>query len=121
MKADLSFVLKNPDEMLEQLRRSSVLEFEHLKSPDHPQPPLRKLPEHSVPKPSTSVQHHVGPGSPMGGSEDVMKEIGFAPGRDAKPVFKELHFGNDGTSDGDVENSTEKASVGDVVSPTAPE
>ncbi|KAL1600724.1 glycogenin glucosyltransferase [Paraconiothyrium brasiliense] len=38
----------NPEEKLEQLRRSSLIEFEHLKSPNHPKAPLRKLPEHSV-------------------------------------------------------------------------
>ncbi|KAF2450049.1 glycosyltransferase family 8 protein [Karstenula rhodostoma CBS 690.94] len=38
----------NPGEKLEQLRRSSLVEFEHLKSPNHPQAPLRTLPEHSV-------------------------------------------------------------------------
>jgi glycogenin glucosyltransferase len=41
-------VFKNPEEKLEQLRRSSLIEFEHLKSPNHPKAPLRKLPEHSV-------------------------------------------------------------------------
>lgn len=39
---------KNPEEKLEQLRRSSLIEFEHLKSPNHPKAPLRELPEHSV-------------------------------------------------------------------------
>lgn len=35
-------------EKLDQLRRSSVIEFEHLKKDEHPNPPLRALPEHSV-------------------------------------------------------------------------
>jgi glycogenin glucosyltransferase len=30
------------------LRRSSLIEFEHLKKDEHPNPPLRALPEHSV-------------------------------------------------------------------------
>jgi glycogenin glucosyltransferase len=45
--------MKNPEESLERLRKSSLLEFEHLKKPEHPEPPLRALPEHSVP-----VFHH---------------------------------------------------------------
>ncbi|KAJ4311301.1 glycogenin glucosyltransferase [Neodidymelliopsis sp. IMI 364377] len=38
----------NPEAKLEQLRRSSLVEFEHLKKDEHPNPPLRALPEHSV-------------------------------------------------------------------------
>ncbi|KAF9690834.1 hypothetical protein EKO04_011040 [Ascochyta lentis] len=38
----------NPEAKLEQLRRSSLVEFEHLKKDEHPDPPLRALPEHSV-------------------------------------------------------------------------
>ena len=41
--------MKNPNEQLEQLRRSSLVEFEHLKKDDHSNPPLRTLPEHSIP------------------------------------------------------------------------
>ncbi|KAF2202383.1 nucleotide-diphospho-sugar transferase [Delitschia confertaspora ATCC 74209] len=55
----------DPEERLEQLRRSSLLEFEHLKSPVHPQPPLRELPEHSVAKEETSMHHHISSGSPQ--------------------------------------------------------
>lgn len=40
--------IKNPEAKLEQLRRSSVVEFEHLTKDEHPNPPLRALPEHSV-------------------------------------------------------------------------
>ncbi|CAO2653327.1 Nn.00g027380.m01.CDS01 [Neocucurbitaria sp. VM-36] len=40
--------MKNPNEKLDQLRRSSLIEFEHLKKDPHPDPPLRALPEHSV-------------------------------------------------------------------------
>ncbi|KAJ8110154.1 hypothetical protein OPT61_g6929 [Boeremia exigua] len=40
--------LSNPEVKLEQLRRSSLVEFEHLKRDEHPNPPLRALPEHSI-------------------------------------------------------------------------
>ena len=40
--------MQNPEEKLDQLRRSSLIEFEHLKKDEHPNPPLRALPEHSV-------------------------------------------------------------------------
>jgi glycogenin glucosyltransferase len=40
--------VQNPEEKLDQLRRSSLIEFEHLKKDEHPNPPLRALPEHSV-------------------------------------------------------------------------
>jgi glycogenin glucosyltransferase len=40
--------VKNPEEKLDELRRSSLIEFEHLKKDEHPDPPLRALPEHSV-------------------------------------------------------------------------
>lgn len=39
---------KNPEAKLDQLRRSSLVEFEHLKKDEHPNPPLRALPEHSI-------------------------------------------------------------------------
>ncbi|KAF1834763.1 nucleotide-diphospho-sugar transferase [Decorospora gaudefroyi] len=38
----------DPEEKLDQLRRSSLIEFEHLRKDEHPNPPLRALPEHSV-------------------------------------------------------------------------
>ncbi|KAI4714435.1 hypothetical protein J4E89_000115 [Alternaria sp. Ai002NY15] len=38
----------NPEEKLDQLRRSSLIEFEHLKKDEHPNPPMRALPEHSI-------------------------------------------------------------------------
>ncbi|KAL5116434.1 glycogenin glucosyltransferase [Pleosporales sp. CAS-2024a] len=38
----------NPTAKLEELRRSSLVEFEHLTKDPHPDPPLRALPEHSV-------------------------------------------------------------------------
>jgi glycogenin glucosyltransferase len=40
--------LQNPNARLEQLRRSSLVEIEHLTKDPHPDPPLRALPEHSV-------------------------------------------------------------------------
>lgn len=40
--------MKNPEEKLDELRRSSLIEFEHLKKDEHPDPPKRALPEHSV-------------------------------------------------------------------------
>lgn len=40
--------MKNPNEKLDELRRSSLIEFEHLKKDPHPDLPLRALPEHSV-------------------------------------------------------------------------
>ncbi|KAL6166251.1 glycogenin glucosyltransferase [Exserohilum turcicum] len=38
----------DPEEKLEELRRSSLIEFEHLKKDEHPDPPRRELPEHSI-------------------------------------------------------------------------
>jgi glycogenin glucosyltransferase len=50
--------IKNPDARLEQLRRSSLVEIEHLTKDPHPDPPLRTLPEHSVlPDDESSVPH----------------------------------------------------------------
>lgn len=40
--------MKNPEAKLDELRRSSLIEFEHLKKDEHPDPPLRALPEHST-------------------------------------------------------------------------
>lgn len=40
--------MKNPEEKLDELRRSSLIEFEHLKKDEHPDPPKRALPEHSI-------------------------------------------------------------------------
>jgi glycogenin glucosyltransferase len=40
--------VQNPNAKLEQLRRSSLIEIEHLTKDPHPDPPLRALPEHSV-------------------------------------------------------------------------
>jgi hypothetical protein len=40
--------VKNPNAKLEQLRRSSLVEIEHMTKDAHPDPPLRALPEHSI-------------------------------------------------------------------------
>jgi glycogenin len=102
--------------MLEQLRRSSVLEFQHLKAPDHPVPPLRELPEHSVPKPSTRLPHHVGPGSPLA-VPDAARESGHVSVPNERPVFAEVEYDGDAAAeDGGVGVSTKAE---DVLSPTA--
>lgn len=122
---------KNPNERLEQLRRSSVLEFEHLKQPDHPHPPLRALPEHSV-SPDTAVHHHL--------AVTPSHEFDVASEKSAEPVavkdfastpstsipqppdsglgvsFKELVFGSDEKSDAKTEEVP--ALKEDVLSPT---
>ncbi|KAL5407805.1 hypothetical protein PMIN04_011612 [Paraphaeosphaeria minitans] len=61
----------NPEEKLGQLRRSSLIEFEHLKSPNHPKAPLRKLPEHSVDlgPPSNPYQAKASDSSPVRSGE----------------------------------------------------
>ncbi|KAF2875622.1 nucleotide-diphospho-sugar transferase [Massariosphaeria phaeospora] len=82
----------NPNDQLEQLRRSSLLELEHLKAPDHPVAPLRDLPEHSVPTADGS------PASYDGSADVKSKESGFT--NSDRPMFKELDFGSDGASDG---------------------
>lgn len=112
---------KNPIEKLEELRRSSLIEFEHLKQPNHPVPPLRELPEHSVPLPPTAVHHHLQT-SPNPGKSG--KSVGAAPAAQpaekalsTKPLFKEPNFGTDGAG--------EEADSGppreDVLSPTQTE
>jgi glycogenin glucosyltransferase len=65
-RADFEFE-KNPDARLEQLRRSSLVEIEHLTKDPHPDPPLRALPEHSVLQDEeTSVAH-----SALGGGGEL--------------------------------------------------
>ncbi|KAJ4361810.1 glycogenin glucosyltransferase [Neocucurbitaria cava] len=59
----------NPNEKLNELRRSSLIEFEHLKKDPHPDPPLRALPEHSVLTENDAEASHVplsGGASPHG-------------------------------------------------------
>ncbi|KAL5374616.1 hypothetical protein DPSP01_011797 [Paraphaeosphaeria sporulosa] len=80
----------NPEEKLEQLRRSSLIEFEHLKSPNHPKAPLRKLPEHSVDlgPPSNPSQAKTSDSNPANsGDPESMGGIeakDFADSRDGK-------------------------------------
>ena len=122
---------KNPNEKLEELRRSSVLEFEHLKQPDHPHPPLRALPEHSVP-PDTAVHHHL-TGTPSheydGASEKSAEPVAAkdfastpstlvpqAPDSGVGVSFKELLFGSDEKSNAKTDEVP--ASKEDVLSPT---
>lgn len=130
-KAD-SICAKNPNEKLEQLRRSSVLEFEHLKHPDHSHPPsLRGLPEHSVPA-DTAVHHHIT--SPriheFDGASDksvepvAAKETASTPSLSTPNPpdsgvgvsFKELVFGSEEKSDAKTEEVA--APKEDVLSPT---
>ncbi|KAF2656158.1 hypothetical protein K491DRAFT_715547 [Lophiostoma macrostomum CBS 122681] len=95
--------MKNPEEKLEQLRRSSVLEFEHLKAPIHPTAPLRELPEHSV-VPENSTEHdHVDGKVPFGsdGSADAKIDSLSASNKSSgteKPLFKEPGFGAETTT-----------------------
>jgi len=110
--------LKDPVERLEALRRSSLIEFEHLKQPNHPIPPLRELPEHSVPLPETAVHHHLAmspAGSPSVVSVDATPaEKPVEKASPAKPLFKEPNFGADGADD-EAENGPPSE---DVLSPT---
>ncbi|KAL6709357.1 glycogenin glucosyltransferase [Coniothyrium glycines] len=53
----------NPTEKLDQLRRSSLVEFEHLTKDEHPNPPLRSLPEHSVLTKEAQTGRHASYGS----------------------------------------------------------
>jgi glycogenin glucosyltransferase len=92
--------VKNPEEQLDQLRRSSVLEFEHLKSPEHPTAPLRDLPEHSV---DSAELHHLS----LDGTADANKTNGAE-----KPLFKEPDFG------AEKEMETRIGAAEDVLSPT---
>jgi glycogenin glucosyltransferase len=93
-------VQKNPEEKLEQLRRASLAEFEHLKEPVHPVPPLRALPEHSVPTPEPPSDE-----APLGldGATDEK------PTTTDKPLFMDPDFGRDGIS----------VKTEEVLSPTA--
>lgn len=108
-------LVKNPQEKLDQLRRSSLLEFEHLKSPNHPKAPLRELPEHSVPEEgplpsddktaaqSSSEKASTEPPPPSGYFalvDDRNKPESIAGTPADMPVFQAPQFGADGTSDG---------------------
>jgi glycogenin glucosyltransferase len=129
-KAD-SICTKDPNEKLEQLRRSSVLELEHLKQPDHPHPPLRALPEHSVP-PDTAVHHHLAgkPSHEYVGASDKSAEpvavkdyastpsnsIPRPPDSGVGVSFMDMVFGSDVKSDAKTEEVS--PSKEDVPSPT---
>jgi glycogenin glucosyltransferase len=88
--------IKNPVQKLEELRRSSLLEFEHLKAPVHPEPPLRALPEHSVPGPgaprSSSAEYGLD-----GASDPNPTPAEQKPATPDKPVFKEPDFSGEST------------------------
>jgi glycogenin glucosyltransferase len=84
---------KNPAEKLDELRRSSVTEFEHLKQPNHPMAPLRELPEHSV-GPVAQPDDRIDSSQGLSSSERTAEKP--PPG---KPLFKEPDFGSDGSSD----------------------
>ena len=64
--------MKNPEEKLDELRRSSLIEFEHLKKDEHPDPPLRALPEHSIETKTDSGEATEGSAkaSELGGTKD---------------------------------------------------
>jgi glycogenin glucosyltransferase len=70
--------VKNPEEKLDQLRRSSVIEFEHLKKDEHPNPPLRALPEHSVVDAKDENTAHV----PLSGGSSSHGLMGLAGAND---------------------------------------
>lgn len=57
--------MKNPEARLEQLRRSSLVEIEHMTKDPHPDPPLRALPEHSIIDDEPATQY---PGGLSGGA-----------------------------------------------------
>ncbi|KAH7136072.1 nucleotide-diphospho-sugar transferase [Dendryphion nanum] len=91
----------NPEEKLDQLRRSSVLEFEHLKAPVHVQAPLRELPEHSVPAEAKSSHVTGGDGATDEQSKDstTMEK----PTKKETPLFTEPNFGQDGAAESKAE------------------
>ncbi|CAI6333696.1 unnamed protein product [Periconia digitata] len=91
----------NPQAKLDELRRSSVIEFEHLKSPDHPVPPLRSLPEHSVATPEVRVSPPETAPSETAAPEDEAVPITAPISTDDKPMFREPNFGADGANDHD--------------------
>ncbi|KAJ4304817.1 glycogenin glucosyltransferase [Kalmusia sp. IMI 367209] len=110
----------NPEEKLEQLRRSSLLEFEHLKSPNHPKAPLRQLPEHSVGLRPSSINLSKGKTPALPDDEHAPHEPDQPPGYYTlvddknteastantpadKPLFKAPDFGSDGTNDNKLE------------------
>jgi len=96
------------------LRRSSLLEFEHLTQPEKKQPPpLRELPEHSVPTPrdKQALHHHI---EPVGGGASV------GLGLDQATVLgmDEPQKGSE-ASEGKGEEESEKAQIAEPT-PVAP-
>jgi glycogenin glucosyltransferase len=70
--------LQNPNARLEQLRRSSLVEIEHLTKDPHPDPPLRALPEHSVLEDEEKPVAH--PGLSGGASPQGLAQFGGLDG-----------------------------------------
>ncbi|KAF2729183.1 nucleotide-diphospho-sugar transferase [Polyplosphaeria fusca] len=105
----------NPEEKLDKLRRSSLLEFEHLKSPVHPQVPLRELPEHST-EHAESAQHHHFPNSGDGTTDAPSKDFA-AQDNSGTPVFQEPDFGS-GSANGVEGADLLSPTAEDVLSPT---
>lgn len=81
------------------MRRSSLLEFEHLTQPEKKQPPpSRELPEHSVPTPGDkqALHHHI---EPVGGGTLVGMGLDQATGLGAGEPQKDSEA-SDGKSEG---------------------
>jgi glycogenin glucosyltransferase len=90
IEADFILCIKNPEAKLEELQRLSILELEHLKSEEPPQPPLRELPRHSIPTPDKALD-----GTPpygTDGSSDVKPKPQEKSATASKPLFKEPDF-----------------------------
>jgi glycogenin glucosyltransferase len=109
--ANANALLKDPTEQLEQLRRSSAIEFEHLKSPVHVHPPLRELPETSLEGGELHEQSSVAEtnlGGLDGAQDDKTAGTDNKAVTTVKPVFKAPDFG--------VESTVVKAE--EILSPT---
>ncbi|CAA9958885.1 Glycosyltransferase family 8 protein [Pyrenophora teres f. maculata] len=78
----------NPEERLDQLRRSSLMEFEHLKKDEHPDPPLRALPEHSIAGEKEAGASHAPLGSD--GANDGPAEKDFATSQSTLPEGEQV-------------------------------
>ena len=100
MKLTLS-VFKNPVQMLDQLRRSSLSEFEHLKKDEHPNPPLRALPEHSILEEESTEKTQAPLGSSQPSKHDALNQNDEAvPGAfPSEKAFAERDFASDIPSD----------------------
>lgn len=113
--------LKNPEEKLDELRRSSLIEIEHLKQPNHPMAPLRELPEHSVGPPVIAADHYAKTSqddrvdSSMKTQDLSSSEKTINNPPSGKPLFKEPDFGSDGSSDTKVDDLPPRE---EVLSPT---